>query len=416
MAEPRSAAQEAGDPSTSPERLLELTEKHPQLQRLIVLNPSCPEVARQWILATNPWAKQAYDARGEAGEAGEASEAAPEEPSDAAEPPTAEESDHEEDPAEVSVWGDLGSAASPEPEASDTGGTSTVRIAQNAPVVPLGPAPSSPAESSPAAAQPSPASPAQAPGATPPPAGPAPAPAPAAAAQEPWTYDAPPAPGAYDAAAAYGAAPAAATAATAAPLPAAEPEQDEDSGSTRRAWIACGGCLLLAVVLLIVMALVGRAWLAGDDDEGYQRDSSTTAAESTPAEEPSEEPTEEETEDPVSPAPDDAQEMTEVRSPTGNISCQLEEDSVACSVLDRDFSEAGLEDCDNGPFSLEVADGDAERACGTSFLSESGPTLEYDESAAYGDMACTSRFDGMTCWNTLTGKGFMVNRATYETF
>src|SRR5699024_11662207 len=95
------AAQEAGDPSTSPERLLELTEKHPQLQRLIVLNPSCPEVARQWILATNPWAKQAYDARGEAGEAGEASEAAPEEPSDAAEPPTAEESDHEEDPAEV---------------------------------------------------------------------------------------------------------------------------------------------------------------------------------------------------------------------------------------------------------------------------------------------------------------------------
>ena len=147
MAEPRSAAQEAGDPSTSPERLLELTEKHPQLQRLIVLNPSCPEVARQWILATNPWAKQAYDARGEAGEAGEASEAAPEEPSDAAEPPTAEESDHEEDPAEVSVWGDLGSAASPEPEATDTGGTSTVRIAQNAPVVPMGPAPSSPAES-----------------------------------------------------------------------------------------------------------------------------------------------------------------------------------------------------------------------------------------------------------------------------
>ena len=55
----RSAAQEAGDPSTSPERLLELTEKHPQLHRLIVLNPSCPDVARQWILATNPWAKTA---------------------------------------------------------------------------------------------------------------------------------------------------------------------------------------------------------------------------------------------------------------------------------------------------------------------------------------------------------------------
>ena len=26
-----------------------------------MLNPSCPEVARSWILATNPWAKKAYD-------------------------------------------------------------------------------------------------------------------------------------------------------------------------------------------------------------------------------------------------------------------------------------------------------------------------------------------------------------------
>ena len=62
MAEHRSTAEEAADPGTSPERLLELTEKHPQLHRLIVMNPSAPEVARQWILATNQWAKQAYDA------------------------------------------------------------------------------------------------------------------------------------------------------------------------------------------------------------------------------------------------------------------------------------------------------------------------------------------------------------------
>lgn len=62
MAEHRSTAEEAADPGTSPERLLELTEKHPQLHRLIVMNPSAPEVARQWILATNQWAKQAYEA------------------------------------------------------------------------------------------------------------------------------------------------------------------------------------------------------------------------------------------------------------------------------------------------------------------------------------------------------------------
>lgn len=420
MAEPRSAAQEAGDPSTSPERLLELTEKHPQLQKLIVLNPSCPEVARQWILATNPWAKQAYEASLEDG------------PTDGAAP-------QEEVPTEASVWGDLGTGASEDPEppaapaapaaaasppAPDETPTPSVRIAQNAPVVPLGPVPTGAAPASSPAAQPSPA-PAPSASASPAQASPAPASSPAApasaptaapavaAAQAPWTYDAPPAPGAYEGAPqpAYGAS-AAFTAG--APPEEADAEEEGGSGTRRRAWYACGGCLLLALILVVVMALVGRAWLSGGEDEEYQRDSSTTAAEQSPTEEPSEEPTEEP--DPVSPAPAGAHEMTELRSPTGNISCMLEEDSVACSVVERDFGETGLEDCDNGPFSIQVAEGEAERACGTSFLSEAGTALEYDESATHGNMACTSRFDGMTCWNTLTGKGFMVNRVTYETF
>ncbi|MDN5820359.1 MAG: hypothetical protein L0H39_02610, partial [Brachybacterium sp.] len=99
-----------------------------------------------------------------------------------------------------------------------------------------------------------------------------------------------------------------------------------------------------------------------------------------------------------------------------NISCLLEEDSVSCSVLEHDFSGDDLQDCDAGPFSIQVGEDDAARACGSSFLSDSAETLEYGDSATYENMACTSRFDGMTCWNTITGKGFMVNRATYETF
>ena len=199
------------------------------------------------------------------------------------------------------------------------------------------------------------------------------------------------------------------------PVPAGAEQKDEGSGVSRRTWFACGGCLLLALVLMVVLALGGRALLAGDEDE-YQRDSSTTAHEA-PSEEPTgEETAEEPSQDPVSPAPEGAQEMTELRSPTGNISCLLEEGTVSCSLVDRDFSEAGLEDCEDGPFSIQVADGDAATACGSSFLSDEAQTLEYDDSAVYGDMACTSRFDGMTCWNTMTGKGFMANKVTYETF
>ena len=412
----RSAAQEAGDPSTSAERLLELTEKHPQLHRLIVLNPSCPDVARQWILATNPWAKKAYEQSLEApeDESGCAADEIADEGADeddleptALHPVVPDEPAAHDDPSPapppepapedaeaVSAWGDFddaslwgssaAAASSPEPAAPDAPSSpsapsaSSVRISQDAGVVPLGPAaaerPAAPTAAFPAAAAPAAAAPAAAPGPAVP-AGPAPA----------------------------GAAPVSAE------------QEDEGSGFSRRTWFACGGCLLLALVLMVVLALGGRALLAGDEDE-YQRDSSTTAQEA-PSEEPAEEEaTEEPSQDPVSPAPEGAQEMTELRSPTGNISCLLEEDTVSCTLVDRDFSEAGLEDCEDGPFSIQVADGDAATACGSSFLSDGAQTLEYDDSAVYGDMACTSRFDGMTCWNTMTGKGFMANKVTYETF
>src|SRR5699024_3962177 len=62
VTQPRSPGDEASDPDTSPERLLELTQQHPQLHEQIVTNPSCPDAALQWILATNPSAKEAYEA------------------------------------------------------------------------------------------------------------------------------------------------------------------------------------------------------------------------------------------------------------------------------------------------------------------------------------------------------------------
>lgn len=491
MAEHRSTAEEAADPGTSPERLLELTEKHPQLHRLIVMNPSAPEVARQWILATNQWAKQAYESgaavpaqdasRGAAGDAagGPADEdddldegeptqlhqavpdegpapsrrtdeqpaqhapvaapaPRPEHRADASHDAPQDAPQPEDEPDDsVSAWGDYPEELVWGTAAGATGAAATGAAAQGAdspyaqadalpaPPAPVPAQPESAAQSSPGQGSPS-SSVRLSPTASVVPLGAAPA--------QTGPATRPMAPVAASAAAGAGAAPswgpaeqqgpagqqsaAGSQGPATAPAPVGPPpgnEDDADDGSRKKAWIACGGCLVLALVLLLVIGLGARALLAPDEEE-YQRDSTTTSAEAAPEQTTPEETEEATPEDPVSPAPEDAEERNELLSPTGNISCLLEEDSVSCSVVDRDFSEEGLEDCEDGPFSITVAGEGAERACGSSFLSDSAQTLEYDRSAVRGDVACTSRFDGMTCWNTMTGKGFTVNRVGYETF
>nr|WP_281067180.1 hypothetical protein [Brachybacterium fresconis] len=497
--------------------MLELTEKRPQLQRLIVLNPSCPEVARQWILATNPWAKQAYDEQAGTGDAEQAAGAEQAAPSDAeaeqaAEAGNSDETAHETahagdpegadggpstaamapiglpddaeegsagsmpeesgppsgsddtapapavvppsapsvqsappsapaEPEEASVWGDFpdealwgtaDSSAPPPaadgPGASVPGATNGVRVSQDASVVPLGPATGGAAAGGASAAGGAAAGGAAVPTGAGPAGGSPTGTAPGSPAGEPGERGAKAA-GAAGAAGVYGysasppgAQPSGTQPAGAhstaehppvAPPPGGDDGSDDTGRSRRRAWFACGGCLILVLILLVVAALVGRAWFGGDD-ETYQRDSTTAAEtteeETTPEKTPTTEP------DPVSPAPDDATELTKLQSPSGNISCTLEEDSASCSLVDRDYSGAGLEDCDSGPFSITVAGKESELDCGQSYLHENATTLEYDLSAKHGDMACTSRFDGMTCWNVMTGHGFMVNRATYETF
>lgn len=321
MTTPRSAEQEARDPSTSPQRLLELTQQHPQLHRLIVVNPSCPAVARDWILATDPEARQVFDAQ---------------------------QQTDDPDPDGVSVWGDIFDQP---PAPIPVGRPQTVQVATDRGVVPLGAAGTGTPQEG---LEPSPTSPAG-------------------------------------------------------PPPPVEP----DGRDRRGLWLIGGSCLVLALIL-VAAAVLGLSRWSGEEDS-YQRQSSDPGAEQT-QESALEEDGAEPEEDPVSPAPQDALELEEIRSPTGNIAYALEEGSVGCSVEDRDFSEDGLEDCEQGPFSLQVADDEATAACGQTFGSESATALEYDTSAVSGDVACTSEFDGMTCWNTRTGQGFFVNRVTYQAF
>lgn len=269
-------------------------------------------------------------------------------------------------------------APGPGEDAAETGpGGSRVRIASEG-VVPLGPAETAPPVAAAAAV-------------------PAPSPRPV-----------PPAPGPV----------ASAPAASTAEERVGDFDDEDDPGDRRRAWFACGGCLLLVLVLLIGIGLAGSALLGGGEDAGSadtvseegdeDPDSQDDAgAEPSPSEEPEPEP--------VSPAPDGAAEVSAVQSPTGNIRCELDGETAGCTVLETRYGDE-VEDCGEQPFSIQVGAEDAAADCGSAYGSEAAPTLEYDSSAVNGDLACTSRFDGMTCWNIMTGKGFMVSRSVVETF
>ncbi|WP_147681135.1 hypothetical protein [Actinomyces ruminicola] len=121
----------------------------------------------------------------------------------------------------------------------------------------------------------------------------------------------------------------------------------------------------------------------------------------------------------VRPAPEGAVDAFWLQSPSQNISCELHDDIVGCSVAERYYVEAGQEDCSQSLFSIGVADGEASLSCGNDFIGSAGGeliTLEYGSTAANDTFACTSEESGMTCWNQVTGSGFTVSRNGYSVF
>lgn len=119
------------------------------------------------------------------------------------------------------------------------------------------------------------------------------------------------------------------------------------------------------------------------------------------------------------PAPAGSLVRQKIDSPEKNISCELEESSVGCSILERRYPVS--EDCPERLFSAVLVNGDAEKACGTQWLGEVGDDfyhIDYGETVQFGFMACTVEADGprrgMTCWDTRTGHSLRLSRALFE--
>lgn len=387
---------EARDPGTTSDRLFALAQDHPELHAALVRNPHLPDVARHWILTTNPEVRADFEAEAEqrraaAGEGADGPDRPDAAVSDVDQPtqahdPVAEEPTEAHDP----VVDEPTQAHDPVAEEPTQAHDPVADDPGAAP--PTDPRPAEPFRSSPLAS-----------------AGPA-------------ERD-PAADGPIVVAATNGAVHHRARSSHAGrhlpPDAATATASSEDSRRRGALWPALFGflgCLLLLALVVLLAVTVGRSWLSDGEDGGYSR-APETAASQAKDESPSPEttsPKETESEEDASPAPENAQEMTDLVTPSGNITCTLGEDSVGCTVGQQTYDQD--DGCEDGDFAITVGEEETEKACGEEFASTDAPVLQYGSSAQNGDTACTSESSGITCWNVRTGHGFMVSRSDYETF
>ena len=105
------------------------------------------------------------------------------------------------------------------------------------------------------------------------------------------------------------------------------------------------------------------------------------------------------------------------RTPSGNISCQMENGQVWCAAIETQM----IADTHN-PEGDGICDGyvlnDTARLACHSIPNEEvdGPTVAYGERVGVGEFACTVEDIGVTCWNGLTGHGFFLSKARYASW
>lgn len=122
-----------------------------------------------------------------------------------------------------------------------------------------------------------------------------------------------------------------------------------------------------------------------------------------------------------SPVPPDTPMAQLVDTPSQNISCELHDDFVGCSIRYRVYQEYGLDDCDSELYSIKLSSETEipQIVCGEQYLGNPGDyvhRLEYGSSAYFDDFACTAEETGLKCWKQSTGSGFRLSEENYETF
>ncbi|PUA81415.1 DUF6636 domain-containing protein [Nocardioides currus] len=108
----------------------------------------------------------------------------------------------------------------------------------------------------------------------------------------------------------------------------------------------------------------------------------------------------------------------QIVSPSGNIRCSLDY-GVVCAVDENDYDSLP-DDCDldwaDNQFYIDDTSGGRGICRGDTPFTADPVTLAYGSTTRVDIGACKSTEEAVVCWDTETGHGFRISRASYELF
>ena len=171
---------------------------------------------------------------------------------------------------------------------------------------------------------------------------------------------------------------------------------------------------LLATAAFAAGAIVG----CGDDEEETTTVTETTTSEAADGSTTSTEETT--TADGETPPVDrEVTELTGFTSPTGNIGCYIDRESVRCDIAERSWEPPKAPaSCklDYGQGIELSAGGAAAFVCAGDTALQAGDPQPYGESIGAALLRCESTEAGITCRDVESGRGFSLSREGYEIF
>jgi len=193
---------------------------------------------------------------------------------------------------------------------------------------------------------------------------------------------------------------------------------DRRRGGSRGMKVALTLLVIVALVLLgLVVAIFAGAFGGGEPEAESGQGATASATPGNPASPDqtatSPTPSASASVEEKYPAPQGAVAAQSFVSPSGNIACDLGADSVSCTIAEHDYATNGFPACEGTTTVVATVDG-AGLDCGSTVTGGTG-ALDYGVFAANGHSACASTEDGVSCWNTVSGKSFALARGGWQT-